>query len=203
MHTTSQHRPGRLRDRLREATSEAILAAAEAAFAEEGLRAARMEQIAARAGVAVGTLYNHFEDKDALVRSLAETRRRDLLDRIDAALEGAEALPLDEQLRRFLAALFAHGAQHGALLAALVQAGEGPARTTSALVTTLNERAAALMARGVATGALRRDYADLHAVAFIGIARAAFLRALQDRPAAVGAEDVAPIVDLFLRGAGA
>lgn len=203
MHPTPQHRPGRLRDRLREATSAAILAAAEAAFAEVGLRAARMEQIAARAGVAVGTLYNHFEDKDALVRALIETRRRDLLDRIDAALEGAEALPFDAQLRRFLAALFAHGAQHGALLAALVQAGEGPAQTTSALVTTLNERAATLMARGVASGALRPEVANLHAIAFVGIARAAFLRALQERPGAVGEEDVTPLVDLFLRGAGA
>jgi len=63
-------KPVRLRDRLREEANRAILTAAEEVFSEEGL-GARMEQIAARAGVAVGTLYNHFQDRGALVNALA------------------------------------------------------------------------------------------------------------------------------------
>jgi AcrR family transcriptional regulator len=200
---TSPHRPGRLRERLREATADAILAAAEGVFAEEGLHAARMEQIAARAGVAVGTLYNHFEDKDALVRTLVVTRRRDLIERLDAALAGADALPFDAQLRRFLGAVFAHAAQHGALLAALVQAGEGPARPGYGVLKALHERADALMARGVAAGALRADRADVLGLAFVGIARVFFLRALHDRGGGVSEAEAASLVDLFLRGARA
>ncbi len=87
MNHGSHSHPARLRDRLRDETGRAILAAAEAVFAEDGLHDARMERIASRAGVAVGTLYNHFEDKDALVRSLVRSSRQALLDRVDGAVE--------------------------------------------------------------------------------------------------------------------
>jgi AcrR family transcriptional regulator len=47
-----------------------VLAGARRAFAEEGLDA-DMASIAKRAGVGVGTVYRHFETKDALLRALA------------------------------------------------------------------------------------------------------------------------------------
>ena len=68
--------PPRLRHRLREETVSAILEAAEHEFASDGLHAARMERIAARAGVAVGTLYNHFDDREALVLALVAPAAR-------------------------------------------------------------------------------------------------------------------------------
>ena len=46
-----------------------IVEAARAAFAESGLDA-QMDDVAARAGVGVGTLYRHFPTKDALVRAV-------------------------------------------------------------------------------------------------------------------------------------
>jgi AcrR family transcriptional regulator len=48
---------------------EKIVAAARETFAEAGLTA-QMDDIAARAGVGVGTLYRHFPTKDALVQAL-------------------------------------------------------------------------------------------------------------------------------------
>jgi AcrR family transcriptional regulator len=47
-----------------------VLAGARRAFAEEGLDA-DMASIAKRAGVGVGTVYRHFQTKDALLRALA------------------------------------------------------------------------------------------------------------------------------------
>jgi AcrR family transcriptional regulator len=47
-----------------------VLAGARRAFAEEGLEA-DMASIAKRAGVGVGTVYRHFETKEALLRALA------------------------------------------------------------------------------------------------------------------------------------
>ena len=81
----------RLRQRLRAETRAAILAAAEEVFAARGLRGARMEAIASRAGVAVGTLYNHFQDREALLSALIQSRRQALLDRVDRALAGGSA----------------------------------------------------------------------------------------------------------------
>lgn len=61
----------------------AILAAALAVFAEKGFAGARMEDVAAQAGVAKGTLYLYFEDKRALFEGLI----REAADPILAALE--------------------------------------------------------------------------------------------------------------------
>src|SRR4051812_42124777 len=76
-----------LRTRLREATAAAILEAAEQIFAEKGIENGHMNDIAAVAGVAVGTLYNHFKDRDALLTELLQARREGLLALMDDFLE--------------------------------------------------------------------------------------------------------------------
>src|SRR4051812_46489305 len=76
-----------LRERIRQATSAAILAAAEEVFAAEGLEKARMNDIAARAGVAVGTLYNHFKDRDDLLAGLLAVRRDELIELMERAYD--------------------------------------------------------------------------------------------------------------------
>ncbi|WP_410585941.1 TetR/AcrR family transcriptional regulator [Amycolatopsis sp. lyj-23] len=48
---------------------EAILEAAFAVFARVGYEAANVQEIAAEAGVAKPTVYNHFQDKEALFRA--------------------------------------------------------------------------------------------------------------------------------------
>ena len=48
-------------------TQESLLAAAEQVFAEVGIAQATVAQICERAGVAVGTFYGRFPDKDALL----------------------------------------------------------------------------------------------------------------------------------------
>jgi len=50
---------------------EAILAAARQVFQRDGFADARMQDIARRARMAVGTLYLYFDSKDALARALA------------------------------------------------------------------------------------------------------------------------------------
>jgi AcrR family transcriptional regulator len=52
---------------------ERVLAAAREAFAKRGLDA-QVDEIAARAGVGVGTLYRHFPTKEALVNALVADR---------------------------------------------------------------------------------------------------------------------------------
>src|SRR5256885_16022082 len=68
-----------LRERLKGETQRTILEAAEEVFGKNGLSAARMEDIAGGGGVSVGTLYNHFHDRDALLRALIVTRREGAL----------------------------------------------------------------------------------------------------------------------------
>ena len=199
-HPPQPHAPARLRDRLREETSRAILAAAEDVFAAEGL-GARMERIAAQAGVAVGTLYNHFQDRKALVAALIQSRREALLSRIDGALTAARGEPAAVQLRAYLAAVEEHVRAHGPLLGVLMQAGEGPgdARPPKTLLDELVRRADVVVGRGIAAGELRPDGARIFGLALVGLARAVMLRTLhgEGEPGAAATA----VLDLFLRGA--
>src|SRR5262245_12242237 len=61
---------GGLRDTSKALFRTAILDAAEAVFEARGFHVARIQDIAAHAGVAVGTVYNHFDQKEDIVRAL-------------------------------------------------------------------------------------------------------------------------------------
>lgn len=197
---SSNAKPLRLRDRLRDETVRAILDAAEDVLSEQGL-GARMEQIAARAGVAVGTLYNHFEDRQALISALACSRRDAFFARLDAALAASKAKPISDQLRAFVRAVAEHAQAHGRYLSMLVQSGEGPARASPAksLIADLIARADAIVARGVASGELRAEAGEVMGLALVGSIRAANVRVLEG--GATWEPLIEPLVDLFLRGA--
>jgi AcrR family transcriptional regulator len=68
-----------------------LLEGAARAFAERGLRRSTMQSIAAAAGVAKATLYNHFRTKDEVAHAL-------LAAELDRLTERAGDLPLDEAL---------------------------------------------------------------------------------------------------------
>jgi len=67
------------REEARALFRNAILEAAEEIFAERNFHAARIQDIAARARVGVGTVYNHFEQKEDVFRALLEERTEAML----------------------------------------------------------------------------------------------------------------------------
>ena len=77
---------------------EAVLQAAREAFSELGLEA-QMDDIAARAGVGVGTVYRHFPTKEALIEALHADRWRQLTAAADPYLDADDAW---DGLQRFL-----------------------------------------------------------------------------------------------------
>jgi len=66
---------------------QAILNAALTVFAERGFEAARLDDVAARAGVAKGTLYLYFKDKEALFEELLRGAVSPILARVTALAE--------------------------------------------------------------------------------------------------------------------
>lgn len=70
--------------------SETILDAALAEFIEKGYAAARIEDVAARAGIAKGTVYLYFESKEALFKALIETAAAPPIGKLQALLPGYE-----------------------------------------------------------------------------------------------------------------
>ncbi len=196
--------PVRLRQRLREATAEAILDAAEQVFAAEGHKA-RMESIAARAGIAVGTLYNHFADREALWKEVCRSRREALLVKLDETLERVRQEPFEAALSAVLTTFVEHWAAHRGFLAVLMQVdppttAPGPRTRSRTMAQELLERVAALVRRGVAQDVLRPEGSELYPVLLLGMLRSVLFRPREVTPAAASA-DVEVMLDVFLRGA--
>jgi AcrR family transcriptional regulator len=63
---------------------EAILAAALDEFSSQGFAAARLEDVAKRAGVAKGTIYLYFRDKEALFQELIRTMLTPVVGSVEA-----------------------------------------------------------------------------------------------------------------------
>ncbi|MGB9166446.1 MAG: TetR/AcrR family transcriptional regulator [Rhodomicrobium sp.] len=79
----------------------AILAAALDVFAENGFAAARLDDVAQKAGVAKGTLYLYFPDKEALFEALLQGLVSPVLERIQA-LSADQTLPSSAALEGIL-----------------------------------------------------------------------------------------------------
>jgi AcrR family transcriptional regulator len=98
-------------------TVEAIVAAAGQVFAEHGYAAGTPERIADRAGVSLGTVYEQFPDKDAILVALVERHLDDALSALTPLLTDliTQAPPIEDGVCRMLRALVALHRTHPAL----------------------------------------------------------------------------------------
>jgi len=131
------HPPGR-RDAVR--NYHRVLDAAREVLGESGADAS-MEEIAARAGVGMGTVYRRFANKDALIDELVRLSLSEALDAVRRALAcpGGDGL---EQFLRGLGALFAAHVKYAHLLLERSVDGTG-AREIRAATQELTSRALA------------------------------------------------------------
>ncbi len=75
-----------LRERQRQEREELILRAAEAVLLEKGYHETSMEEIAARVGIAKGTVYLHFASKEDLIQELFRRDMQQMLQEIDTLI---------------------------------------------------------------------------------------------------------------------
>lgn len=93
---------------------EDMLEAACAVFAEEGFRAATMEEIAARAQSTKPTLYAHFGSKEKLYQACAERAADSLRRQLFQAYDAAADLPLEQQVRAGMTVFFDYASARSA-----------------------------------------------------------------------------------------
>ncbi|MET8404337.1 helix-turn-helix domain-containing protein [Streptomyces sp900116325] len=132
---------------------EALLSAAREAFLG-GDTDAHVEDIARSAGVAVGTLYRHFETREALIEEVYRTEVDDLC---AAPSNLLDRYAPDEALRRFLLLLVDHAAVGKGMSVALesIMATDSPIFETARtrMVNALTQ----LLDAGTAAGTVRDD----------------------------------------------
>jgi len=143
----------------------ALLEAARVVFQRDGL-AAQIDDIAAQAGLGVGTLYRHFPTKEALIELMVRERVTVLLESARAALQAPDAW---EGLQSFVWGFATFEAEDRAIADVLVEAQQRdvPRQFDNELL----EIVRALVARAQAAGQLRADVSGqdvLTAVCMIG-----------------------------------
>jgi AcrR family transcriptional regulator len=83
--------PGK-REATKAANRAAIVAAARDVFAEIGFGAASVRDVIRRTGLATGTFYNYFPDKESLLREILDDAADEARVRVRAARQGATSL---------------------------------------------------------------------------------------------------------------
>ncbi|MBA2506258.1 MAG: TetR/AcrR family transcriptional regulator [Thermoleophilaceae bacterium] len=161
------YRPTERTEARKAATRERIVAAALDQLAEGGYASAGVQAVAARAGVATGTLYKHFPSKADL---FAEVFRRASQREVDVLAGMSHDLPVAERLaagaEAFARRALAEPARAWALLAEPVD----PAVEAERLVfrRAYRDVFAAALAEGVESGELRPHDTETLAAALVG-----------------------------------
>ena len=187
-----------LKSQLREAVRAQILDAAEELIAARGLHGAALAQIARKAGVAVGTLYNYFADRDAMIRALFESRRATLRPQVlEVAGMGAD-LKFEPRLKHFVQGMLGVFDEHRLFLKVSMET-EHLKISPSTLAADVNATIEAMVSAGVAERAIDRDKAALLVPVIAGAMRAIVMRRVLD--GTPFAADADTLISLFLDGA--
>src|SRR5262245_32230466 len=93
--TTLKARKSPVQDRSR-ATREALHAAAIQVLMRDGVRHCTTTRVAARAGVSVGSLYQYYPNRDALLAAVLSEHLTGIADAMGAALASACGKPVAE-----------------------------------------------------------------------------------------------------------
>jgi AcrR family transcriptional regulator len=155
-----------------------LLAAAEAVFAARGLDAAKVEDIAARAGLAKGSFYLHFDSKDDAFRELVERMLVKMKAQVEALPEecgGPDGSPasleqmLDEWVRQDTE-IFEFVWQNRALVGLIMEGGRCAAyrHLIDGFCDEAVEKTKRLVQRGIQAGIYRSDLDVDVTAAFIG-----------------------------------
>ena len=100
--TNPRKEPRQARSR---ATVDAILTATARVLVEEGYDKATTNTIARRAGVSIGSLYQYFPNKEALVTALCERHMHETMRILMGEIETLQDAPLPEAIRRLIKVL--------------------------------------------------------------------------------------------------
>jgi AcrR family transcriptional regulator len=155
----------------------------------------------------VGTVYNHFEDKDDVLGALLEQRSEEMISQLHPVRD--DRGPFDIRLRARVARVLAYVQAHRAFFAIANEQGlfagtvaPGARATHKRLRHVERLRAVfdALVEEGIASGDLEPLQGDTLVRFFGGTIRAFVLSSIAGRTADVD-EDASTLVDLFLHGA--
>lgn len=197
------------KERERLAKRQGILKAARRVFAERGLHAATLDQIAEKAEFAKGTLYCYFKSKDDLFLSMLEDEIEHFSESLRAVL--SRDLPPDETVARLVRAMMRAFDENMDLMRLLTQ--ERSALTTCKgdlmmkrflpRFLKLNQLVASQVRRGIEQGAFRRIDPDRAATAIFNLCHGSAMSSFLNRRKVGEPEEIKFLTGLILDGIAA
>lgn len=180
-----------------------ILEAARSLVGEGGFRAAQMSAVAARAGIATGTIYRYFPTQSELFAELFRGSSQREVDAMQAA--AGEPGSCAERLSRAVAVFVARAMRNRRLAYALIAEPVDPQVEAERLE---YRRAYArvletLLEQGIAAGEFAQQDAHLSAAALVGLLGETLLGPLVKSMPAAGESAADSIIALCLRAVGA
>ena len=148
------------------ATRRKLLTAARREFASSGLAGARVDEIAARAGVNKQLVYHYFGDKDALYLAVLEWVYEEI--RAQERKLNLEGLPPEQAIKKLIESSFDHLAAHPDFIALLNDENRGGAahvrrsRKLEAMHSPLVSLVSSILAEGVKAGIFRKGINPVH-----------------------------------------
>jgi AcrR family transcriptional regulator len=171
----------------------AILTAAEIVFSERGFHAARIQDIAARARIAVGTVYNHFETKEDVLAALFEEHATEFADALEP--QSSDPRGFEASLRVRVRRLLSYIDQHRVFFVFVADIGAFAGKQRA--IERLRKAFRSIVDAGISAGALKHASPEI-LTRFFGMTVKAYSMSEIDGPLVDHADEV---VDLFLRGA--
>jgi len=161
-------RSGDIRPQRRDpaATRRKLLTAARREFAKNGLAGARVDEIAARAGVNKQLVYHHFGDKDALYLAVLEWVYEEI--RTQERKLNLEGLAPERAIKKLIESSFDHLAAHPDFIVLLNDENRGGARHVrgsrklEAMHSPLVSMVSAILSEGVRAGVFRKGVNPVH-----------------------------------------
>jgi TetR/AcrR family transcriptional regulator len=148
------------------ATRRKLLVAARREFAQSGLAGARVDEIAARAGVNKQLVYHYFGDKDALYLAVLEGVYEEI--RAQERELNLEGLAPDKAIKKLIERSFDHLAAHPDFILLLNDENRGGARHVrgskklAAMHSPLVSMVSKILAEGVRSGIFRKGINPAH-----------------------------------------
>ena len=147
------------------ATVEAILEGTARILERDGARALTTARIAREAGVGVGSLYEYFDGKDAVVRALCERHMAEVRAVIDAALAQLGDATIADGVDAYIDGLYAMHAARPAFRRAILR--EMPERLGSAAIAEVDRYVEARTTAWLRTRSERLRTDDVDALSFV------------------------------------
>ena len=147
-------------------TQKKLLVAARREFAKNGLAGARVDEIAARAGVNKQLVYHYFGDKDALYLAVLEWVYEEI--RAQERKLNLEGLPPEQAIKKLIESSFDHLAAHPDFIVLLNDENRGGARHVrgsrklEAMHSPLVSMVSRILAEGVKSGIFRKGINAVH-----------------------------------------